>query len=266
MPNTSPGFANATQPITADTVIHTNDDGLITGDVVIQTDIGPISGYRSVPASPGPHPVILVVHEIFGVHEHIRDITRRLAHEGYLAVAPNLYERVGNVESLQSIEQIRDVVSRVADSRVLADLDATVAWAVEHDGDPDRVAITGFCWGGRIVWLYVAHQPALKAGVAWYGRLVNEATSLHPEHPVDVVDKLQAPVLGLYGGADAGIPVETVKQMQDALAKAGDESRIHLYPEAPHAFYADYRPSYRETEARDGWGRLHDWLRHYLRF
>jgi carboxymethylenebutenolidase len=206
--------------------------------------------------------VILVVQEIFGVHEHIKDITRRLAKLGYLAVAPELYARQGDVSKLASIDEIREkVVSKVPDAQVLADLDAAVAWAGENGGDLSRLGITGFCWGGRITWLYAAHQPRLKAGVAWYGRVKGEASELNPKHPLDVAAELKAPVLGLYGGQDQGIPADTVEELRAAIQAAGGKSEIHVYPDAPHAFHADYRPSYRKAEAEDGWRRLQQWFK-----
>jgi carboxymethylenebutenolidase len=256
----SSAFAVAVQPITAQTVITTDTEGLETGWVSIPTRTGALPAYRSIPAQSGIYPVILVVQEIFGVHEHIRDITRRLAKLGYLAIAPELYFRQGDVSKLDSIETIRPVVATVPDAQVLSDLDATVAWAGNNYGDIERLGITGFCWGGRIVWLYAAHQPLLKAGVAWYGRLAGETGFLTPRNPVDVAGELNAPVLGLYGGEDQGIPVATVERMQLALRDAGSASEILLYPDAPHAFHADYRPSYRREPAEDGWNRLRKWF------
>ncbi|MCX7605482.1 MAG: dienelactone hydrolase family protein, partial [Bryobacteraceae bacterium] len=209
-------------------------------------------------------PVVLVVHEIFGVHEYIKDVCRRLAKAGYLAVAPDLYARQGRVDNLESFEEIRKVVSRVPDAQVMSDLDAAAAWAAKNGGSGDRLAITGFCWGGRIVWLYAAHQPKLKAGVAWYGQLVSRQPSeLQPKAPIDVVKELKAPVLGLYGEADQGIPVETVERMRQALREAGKPGEIVLYPQAPHGFHADYRPSYRKEPAEDGWKRMLAWFRQH---
>jgi carboxymethylenebutenolidase len=257
----SVGFALAVRPVAAETVIHTDSAGLVAGEVGISTDDGTLPAYRAAPAGGGRHPVILVVQEIFGVHEHIRDVTRRLAKLGYLAIAPELYFRQGDVSRLESIDAIlAQVVSKVPDAQVLADLDAAVAWAGRNGGDLERLGITGFCWGGRIVWLYAAHQPRLKAGVAWYGRLAGPHTELNPKFPVDVAGELKAPVLGLYGGQDQSIPLDTVEQMQKALQEAGDSSRIQVYPDAPHAFHADYRPSYRKEAAEDGWRRLRAWF------
>ncbi|KAF0815140.1 Carboxymethylenebutenolidase [Andreprevotia sp. IGB-42] len=260
--NQTPGFAAATQPITADTRIETDAYELKTGDISIDAPLGAFPAYYAAPAQPGPYPVVLVIQEIFGVHEYIRDTARRLAKLGYLAIAPALYHRQGEVADL-AIEQIREVVAKVPDEQVLSDLDATVSWANAHGGDADRLAITGFCWGGRITWLYAAHQPALKAAVAWYGKLEGPSTPNQPRFPIDVAGKLHAPVLGLYGGADAGIPLESVEKLQAKLKAAGGDSSIHVYPDAPHAFHADYRPSYRAEAAQDGWQRLQAWLKQH---
>jgi carboxymethylenebutenolidase len=206
--------------------------------------------------------VILVVQEIFGVHEHIKDVARRFAKAGYMAIAPELYYRQGDVSKLTDNKEIfAKVVSKVPDAQVMSDLDSTVAWAGKNGGNVEKLGITGFCWGGRIVWLYVAHNPRVDAGVAWYGRLVGDKNEMNPAHPIDLVDKINAPVLGLYGGADAGIPNDTVDQMNAALKKAGKKSMIHLYPDTPHAFNADYRPSYRKEQAEDGWKRALAWFK-----
>ena len=260
------GFALAVQPVSAQT-ITTSAAGLDAGDVKIPTSAGDIPGYRALPANKGKapqrYPLVLVVQEIFGVHEHIRDVARRLAHAGYLAVAPELYARQGDVSKLTNMDEIRPIVAKVPDAQVMSDLDAAADWAAKNGGDAARLGITGFCWGGRIVWLYAAHNPALKAGVAWYGRVEGAASELQPKHPIDVVGALKAPVLGLYGGADAGIPNDTVERMRASLKAAGKPSEIHTYPGAPHAFFADYRPSYRKEPAEDGWKRLLEWLRRH---
>lgn len=258
------GFALAVRPVSAQTVT-TNTDGLEAGEVKIPVAEGTIPAYRALPATGGPFPVVLVVQEIFGVHEHIKDVCRRFAKLGSVAVAPELYARQGDVSQMSDINEIvSKVVSKVPDTQVMADLDATVNWVEKSGkGDVNKLGITGFCWGGRIVWLYAAHSPRLKAGVAWYGRLVGQTTELTPKFPVDLASSLKAPVLGLYGGADAGIPNETVEQMRTALQAAGNPSQIVLYPETPHGFYADYRPSYRKEQAQDGWKRLQEWLKKY---
>ncbi len=257
------GFAAAVRPVVAQTVVTTPSDGLVAGEVKIPTPDGDMPGYRAMPATGESFPVVLVVQEIFGVHEHIKDVCRRLAKAGYLAVAPELFARQGDVSRMADVQDVvTKVVSKVPDAQVMSDLDATVAWAkATGKGNAAKLGITGFCWGGRIVWLYAAHSASLKAGVAWYGRLVGPTTPLQPKNPIDVVRDLKAPVLGLYGGADQGIPVETVEQMRTALKAAGKPSEIVVYPDAPHGFFADYRPSYRPEAAKDGWKRLLEWFR-----
>jgi len=256
------GFALAVRPVSAET-ITTSDEGLLADEVQIPTTDGRIPAYRAAPKAGGPFPVVLVVQEIFGVHEHIKDVCRRFAKLGYLAIAPELYARQGDISQITDFKEIiSKVVSKVPDKQVLADLDAAVAWAeTSGNGDITKLAITGFCWGGRIVWLYAAHNPVLRAGVAWYGRLDAPKDELHPTNPIDIVGELKAPVLGLYGGADQGIPNELVAKMQEKLKAAGKPSEVVLYPDTPHGFYADYRPSYREEQARDGWNKLLDWFK-----
>jgi carboxymethylenebutenolidase len=259
------GFALAVSPVSAAT-ITTGADGLDAGAIQIPTDGGPMPGYRAVAAKrKGKAPVVIVVHEIFGVHEHIRDVCRRLAKAGALAVAPDLFARLGDASRIADVKELQSkVVSKTPDAQVMSDLDATVAWAKSAGGDAARLGITGFCWGGRIVWLYAAHATALKAGVAWYGRLVGEKDAIRPRHPIDVAGTLHAPVLGLYGGQDQGIPVATVEEMRKALAAGGaasKRSQIQVYPDAGHAFFADYRPSYRPADAADGWSRMLAWLK-----
>ncbi|THJ22372.1 MAG: dienelactone hydrolase family protein [Nitrospira sp. CG24D] len=255
------GFALAVRPVTAET-ITTETGGLTTGDVSIPTGDGDIPAYRAMPSQGRSFPVVLVVQEIFGVHEHIKDVCRRFARLGYLAIAPELYARQGDVSKLSGIDEIRKVVSRVPDAQVMADLDAAVAWVkASGDGNIKKLGITGFCWGGRIVWLYAAHSRQLKAGVAWYGRLVGNSSELQPKHPIDVAGSVNAPVLGLYGGSDQGIPLDTVERMQTALKAANSPSHVVVYPDTPHAFFADYRPSYRKEQAEDGWNRLREWFK-----
>ena len=257
------GFALAVRPVSADT-ITTDTTGLIASDVSIPTNDSHMPAYRAMPSQGRSFPVVLVVQEIFGVHEHIKDVCRRLAKLGFLAIAPELYARQGDVSKLSEIEEIRKVVSRVPDAQVMADLDAAVAWVkAGGDGDIEKLGITGFCWGGRIVWLYAAHNPRLKAGVAWYGRLAGNPSELQPKHPMDVAGSLNAPVLGLYGGSDQGIPLDTVERMQASLKAANSPSHIVVYPDTPHAFFADYRPSYRKQQAEDGWSRLRAWLKQH---
>jgi len=265
------GFALAVQPVAAQTVITTDTQGLEAGEVKIPVRDGEMPAYRAMPAKGKNFPVALVVQEIFGVHEHIKDICRRFAKLGYLAVAPSLYARQGDTTKLQ-MEDVMKVVAQVPDEQVMSDLDSTVAWARgTGKSDAKHVGITGFCWGGRIVWLYSAHSKELDAGVAWYGRLVANPNAkpnpLTPRQPIDMVDELKAPVLGLYGGKDQGIPVESVERMREALkkskSKAATRSEIIVYPEAGHGFHADYRPSYNKEAATDGWQRLQAWFKKY---
>lgn len=255
------GFAFAVLPVSAETVT-TDSSGLVAGEVKIPVAGGEIPGYRAMPATGGPFPVVLVVHEIFGVHEHIKDVRRRLAKLGYFALAPALYAREGNVARLSDIKEIMKVVAKVPESQVAADLDAAVAWAKSTGkADTAKLGITGFCWGGRQVWLYAAHNPGLRAGVAWYGPLQRPKTEMTPDNPIDLVNRINAPILGLYGGADAGIPVAQIEEMRSALKAAGKPSEIVIYPDTPHGFFADYRPSYRPDQARDGWRRMQAWFK-----
>ncbi len=265
------GFALAVQPVAAQTVVTTDAEGLEAGEVKVPVRDGEMPAYRAMPAKGKNFPVALVVQEIFGVHEHIKDICRRFAKLGYLAVAPALYARQGDTTQLK-MEDIMKVVARVPDEQVMADLDSTVAWARSTGkSDAKRVGITGFCWGGRVVWLYAAHSKEVDAGVAWYGRLVAAPNAtpnpLTPRQPIDLVDELKAPVLGLYGGKDQGIPVESVERMRAALKKSKSKdaraSEIIVYPEAGHGFHADYRPSYNKEAATDGWQRLQAWFKKY---
>ncbi len=257
------GFALAVQPAFGQSVVVTPADGLVVGEIAVQAPDGvQLKAYRAQPAGKGPFATVLVVQEIFGVHEYVRDVCRRLARQGYQAIAPNLYQRQGDPAGIESVADIlAKVVSKVPDAQVLADLDATAAWAAANGGDPARLGITGFCWGGRITWLYAAHNPKLKAGVAWYGRLTGVASAMTPLHPIDVVSKITAPVLGLYGAKDQGIPVSDVEDMKADLAKAGKRAEFVVYPDAGHAFHADYRPSYRAADAADGWSRLLAWFK-----
>lgn len=258
------GFAAAVLPVTGET-IKTDAQGLEAGEVMIPVGDFKLPAYRAQPAGARNAPVILVISEIFGVHEYIADVTRRLAKQGYLAIAPELFVRQGDAGSYGEIAKLMaEVINKVPDEQVMRDLDATVAWAKTQGGDTARLGLTGFCWGGRITWLYAAHNPGLKAGVAWYGRLVGQANPLQPRHPVDLAGQLAGPVLGLYGGQDAGIPLDTVDKMKSALAQgsaAAKRSEFHVYAEAPHAFHADYRPSYRKDAAEDGWKRCLAWFK-----
>ena len=259
------GFALAVQPVSAQT-ITTDSSGLVAGEVKIPTKDGDIPAYRAMPAGDGPFPTVLVVQEIFGVHEHIKDVCRRFAKEGYFAVAPELYARQGDPSKLTDIPKIiSDIVAKVPDAQVMSDLDSTSAWAkTTGKADTGRLGVVGFCWGGRIVWMYAAHNPGLKAGVAFYGPLTGATNDLKPRNPIDIAKDLKAPVLGLYGGADQGIPNDTVDKMRDAMRankKAGD---LILYPDTPHGFHADYRPSYRKDKADEAWQRTLSWFKIYL--
>jgi carboxymethylenebutenolidase len=256
------GFAAAVRPIAAQTVIQTDSQGLIAGEVKIPVKDGRIPAYRAMPEKGKNLATVLVVQEIFGVHEHIRDVCRRLGKLGYLAVAPELFARQGDVSNMTNIQEILEkVVSKVPDAQVMSDLDAAAAWAAKNNGDGAKLGITGFCWGGRIVWLYAAHNPGLRAGVAWYGRLTGDKDELRPRQPLDMVQAIKAPVLGLYGAEDQGIPVEIVEMMQDDLKAAKSPSEIVVYPDAPHGFHADFRSSYRPGPAQDGWKRLQEWFK-----
>jgi carboxymethylenebutenolidase len=260
------GFAAAVQPVSAET-IHTDSVGLTAGEVKIPVADGAIPAYRAQPTGKTDLPTILVVQEIFGVHEHIKDLCRRLAKEGYLAVAPALYAREGDPAQYDSVpELISKLVSKVPDEQVLSDLDATAAWAKSHHGSGSALAVTGFCWGGRITWLYAAHNPHVKAAAAWYGPLVGKTSPLTPRFPVDIAGDLKAPVLGQYGGKDQGILPEHIERMRAALAKASGpaaESVIVVYPDSPHGFNADYRSSYVEQDAKVAWARMLSWFRRY---
>ena len=256
------GFAAAVLPVQARTMIVTDVQGLTAGEVRIPTRDGEMPAYRAMPEGKRNLDVVLVVQEIFGVHEHIRDVCRRFAKAGFLAVAPELYARQGDPGKYTEISKlISKIVARVPDAQVFADLDAAAAWAARNGGEGGDLGITGFCWGGRMVWMYAAHNPRLKAGVAWYGPV---ARAYHPgdRTALDVAASIKAPILGLYGAADGGIPNDTVEKMRAALKASGNAaSEIVLYPDMPHAFHADYRATYRKDAAQDGWKRAVAWFR-----
>lgn len=258
------GYAAAAAPVMAQQAVATPADGLTVGEVSFTVDGTQVHAYRAAPQGRSGLPVVLVVSEIFGVHEYIADVCRRLAHAGYLAIAPELFARQGDPGAYGEVAKLMsEIIAKVPDAQVMADLDGAVRWAGAHGGDLHKVAITGFCWGGRIAWLYAAHGP-VKAGVAWYGRLVGQASALTPKQPVDVAPILKAPVLGLYGEKDGGIPLDTVDKMKAALgagSPAAKGSEFVVYPDAPHAFHADYRPSYRKEAAQDGWSRMLAWFK-----
>ena len=261
MTSLAAGFAVAVLPVQAQTMIVTDTQGLTAGEVKIPTRDGAMPAYRAMPAGRSGLATVLVVQEIFGVHEHIKDVCRRLAKAGYLAVAPELYARQGDVSNMSAQEIVSNIVPKVSDAQVLGDFDATAAWAAGNGGDAARLGITGFCWGGRIVWMYAAHNPNVAAAVAWYGVLAR-ARFPGDKSAIEVAGRIKAPVLGLYGGTDAGSPPEAIEQMRAALKAAGNtRSEIVVYPDTPHAFYADYRPSYRREAAEDGWGRTLAWFK-----
>lgn len=255
-------FAASVLPVSAQTVT-TAADGLVVGEVKVPTKDCDMVAYRAMPATGTGFPVVLVVQEIFGVHEHIKDVCRRFAKLGYFTISAELYARQGDVSKMTEIPKIvSEVVSKVPDAQVMNDLDACVAYAkASGKANADKLAVTGFCWGGRIVWLYAAHNQAVKAGGAWYGRVVSAVNPLQPKNPIDVVAKINAPVLGLYGGADSGIANDTVEQMRAALKEAGKKSDIILFPDTPRGFYADYRPTYRKATADEAWGKLVAWFK-----
>ncbi len=255
------GFAAAVLPVHAQTIV-TDSQGLTVGEIKVPTKNGEMPAYRAMPAGKTGLGTVLVVQEIFGVHEHIKDVCRRFAKQGYLAIAPELYARQGDPTKYTDIPKlVSELVSKVPDAQVMADLDATAAWAVKNGGDANELAITGFCWGGRIVWMYAAHNPKLTTGVAWYGP-VARAYHAGDKTALDVAASIKQPILGLYGAADGGIPNDTVEKMRAALKAAGNTaSQIVLYPDTPHAFHADYRASYRKEAAEDGWKRALAWFK-----
>lgn len=255
-------FALAVCPPMA-SALTTPADGLITEEVMIPTGEKKMPGYLAMPKGKGPFPTILVVHEIFGVHAYIQDVCRRFAKLGYVATAPYLYFREGDVTNLKEIEDIRSkVVSKVPQAQVMTDIDNTLTWLTKNKkADAKRLAITGFCWGGNVTWMYAAHSKNIKAGVAWYGRLVGDANALNPKFPIDVAGQLNAPVVGLYGGKDKGIPLESIEKMKQALKAGKCGSEFHVYQEAEHGFHADYRPSYNEAAAKDGWDKAVAWFK-----
>jgi carboxymethylenebutenolidase len=258
------GFALAAQPVSAETII-TDSNGLLAGEVKIPVSDGEIPAYRAMPDKAGPFPTVIVIHEIFGVHEHIRDLCRRLAKLGYFAVAPALYARQGDPSTLSDIPTIiGTVVAKVPDAEVLSDIDATVAWTrAQHEADTRKLGVTGFCWGGRQTWLYAVHNPQVTAAVAWYGPLAGTADPLHPTTVLEAVKDLNVPVLGLYGAADQGIPVADVEKLRAELRALKKDAEVVLYPDAPHGFFADYRASYRPEAAKEGWARMQKWFKQH---
>lgn len=258
------GYALATLPIAAQTAVQTPADGLVAGTVHYEVDGFRVPAYRAAPAGRTGLPVVLVVHEVWGVHAYIADVTRRLARAGYLAIAPDLFARQGDASALPDTARIMaEIVSKVPDAQLMADLDGALRWAASQGGNLQAAGITGFCWGGRVAWLYAAQTP-MRAAVAWYGRLVGQSNALTPKHPVDVARDLRTPVLGLYGGQDGGIPLDTIDKMKAQLADgsaSAQASQFVVYPDAGHAFHADYRPTFRAGPAEDGWKRALAWFK-----
>ncbi len=257
------GFTLATTRVEAQ-VIHTDAGGLDAGETRIPTTEGELPAYYARPSGAGPFPTVLVIEEIFGVHEYIKDTCRRLAKLGYLAVAPELYARIGDLSEMTDVSAIiRDVISKAPDGRLMQDLDSTAAWAASNKGDPARLAVTGFCRGGRNVWMYDAHNPALKAAVAWYGPIKGQPSPIQPTNPGDIAGDIHAPLLGMYGGQDTGIAVPDVQAAAAKARAAGKTVEVVVFPDAPHGFHADYRPSYRKADAEDGWVRMLAWFKKY---
>lgn len=260
---TAAGYTLAAGPVRAD-AIKTDTAGLIVGDAKIAVSGGEMPAYFARPEGAANPPVVLVAMEVFGLHEYIKDVVRRLAKLGALAVAPDYYFRKGvDLTRITDFKELMPIVNAKPDAELVADLDAAGAWAKSQGGDASRLGIVGFCRGGRAVWVYAAHSDALKAGVAFYGSLVDPQNAGWPKSPIELAPEMKAPVLGLYGEADQGIPVSQVEQMKAALKSAGKTADIEVYPGAPHGFHADYRPSYRKEAAKDAWRRMEAWFKTY---
>jgi carboxymethylenebutenolidase len=257
------GYTLLAGPVRAD-VIKTDTNGLTTGDGKVKVAGGDMPVYFAKPANAANPPVILVSMEIFGLHEYIKDVTRRLAHLGAFAIAPDYYFRAGtDLTKIDDIQKLLPIVNKKPDAELFADLDATVDWAKSQGGDTNRLGIMGFCRGGRTVWLYSTHNPNLKAGVAFYGSLADPENEAWPKNALNLAADVKEPVLGLYGAEDTGIKVEQVKDMEARLKAAGKTAEFHIYDGAPHGFHADYRPSYREQQAKQAWGELVNWFKKY---
>jgi carboxymethylenebutenolidase len=256
------GFAVSMQPVSAQT-ITTDTAGIEAGEVKVKTKDGEMPAYRAMPDKGGPFPTVLVIHEAWGVHEHIKDICRRLAKAGYYAIAGELWARQGNAGAAKDMDEIRKIMTSVPTEQVMSDLDATVAYAKSSGkADTAKLAVTGFCWGGFATWMYATHHPGLKAAVAWYGG-DRAKSELMPKNPIDVISGLKCPVLALYGGKDQSIPQEVIDKRQEACKAAGKTCEAKIYPEAPHGFNADYRPSYRADDAKDAWNRMLAWFKQH---
>jgi carboxymethylenebutenolidase len=260
MTSLASGFALSMQPVAAQT-ITTDSTGLVAGEVRVPVKDGEMPAYRAMPDKGGPFPTVLVVHEAWGVHEHIKDVCRRLAKAGYFAIAGEFWARQGNAAAAKDMDETRKIMGSVPTDQVMSDLDATVAFAkASGKADTAKLAVTGFCWGGFTTWMYAAHNPGLKAAVSWYGT-DRQVTELTPKNPLDIAGELKAPVLALYGGADKSIPPETIEKRQAACKAAGKTCEFNIYPDTPHGFNADYRPTYRPEAAKDGWAKMLDWFK-----
>jgi carboxymethylenebutenolidase len=255
------GYTLAAGPVRAD-VIHTDTNGLDAGMTTIKVSGGEMPAYYARPAGVQHPPIILVCMEIFGLHEYFKDVTRRLGHLGAFAVTPDYYFRMGDLTQITEMAQLRPKVNSKTDSELFSDLDAAEVWAKAQGGDTNRLGILGLCRGGRNAWHYSAHNPDLKAGVAFYGSIVDKSAAV-PKSSIELVPEIKEPVLGLYGAEDAGIKVDDVKAMEAALKAAGKTAEFHIYPGAPHGFHADYRASYRKEAAEDGWNRMIAWFKRY---
>lgn len=256
------GFTLATTVVEAQ-AIHTDTEGLVTGEVQIPVADGHLPGYLARPGGAGRFPTILVIEEVGGVNEYIQDVCRRFGKAGYLAVAPEIYARIGDLSKMTSTSEVMGVIAKSPDAQIMSDLDSTAAWAAENHGDDTRLGVTGFCRGGRDVWLYAAHNPRLKAAVSWYGVLDGRTSDIQPRTALDVADRILCPLLGLYGGQDSSNPVPLIREAEAKAKGAGKTIEIVIYPDAPHGFHADYRPSYREADAKDGWARMLAWFKRY---
>jgi len=255
------GYTLAAGPVRAE-VIHTDTKGLEAGDAKVKAPGGDMPVYYARPAGVQHPPIILVCMEIFGVHEFIKDVTRRLGHLGAFAIAPDYYFRLGDMSKVSDTQELMPKVNTKSDSELFADLDAAVAWAKSQGGDDNRLGVMGFCRGGRNVWHYSAHNPKLKAGAAFYGPLTDKSEAA-PKSSIELAPEIKEPVLGLYGEADTGISVDQVHQMEAALKASGKTAEFHIYPGAPHGFVADYRASYRKEAAEDAWNRMVGWFKKY---
>jgi carboxymethylenebutenolidase len=257
------GFALAAGPVSADTIV-TDTKGLVAGEVKVPTADGDMPAYRAMPATGGPFPTVLVIQEIFGVHEHIKDVVRRFAKVGYFAIAPSLYARQGDALAYTDIPKlVADIVVKVPTDEVMSDLDATVVYAKSTGkADTKKLGVTGFCWGGFATWMYAIHQPGLKAAVAWYGA-PRKISDLTPQNPEDVAQDVKCPMLAFYGGQDKSIPTDVIDKRQKACTDAGKICESKIFPDAQHGFNADYRPSYDAAAAKDAWGQMMAWFKKY---